>query len=148
MPDSAGRRIEVLSRTWDPAGGMQIIYKHKWNGTISFVKTLAHCSAICKNKDSTCILCGIELNWALQCWLSPRASSWALGYSAQERESGEVKRRRVFRLQSAGYSVQMGGAMEAGAMASGLWTEKQERTPLIHTWTTENISVYIHTEMS
>lgn len=65
------------------------------------------------------------LNWALQCWLRPRASSWALGCSAHDRESGEVKRTRVLRLQSAGYAVQTGGAMEAGAMAWGLWEERR-----------------------
>lgn len=69
----------------------------------------------------TCRLGGRELNRALQCWLIPTASSCALGCSAQERERGEVKRRRVLRLQSAGYSVHIGGAMEAGVMAWGLY---------------------------
>ena len=34
-----------------------------------------------------------------------------------------MKRRRVFRLQSVGNTVHTGGAMEAGAMAWGLWGE-------------------------
>lgn len=75
-----------------------------------------HLPHVCN--EPTCGLCGRELNCALQCWLSPWASSWALSCSAHERETREVRRRRVFRLQSAGYWVHTGAAV--GALAWGL----------------------------
>lgn len=78
-----------------------------------------------ERKNPTGRLCGKEQYWALQCWLIPRAASWALGCSAQERDRGEVKRSRVFKLQSAGYCVHTGGAIEAGAIECGLWRNEK-----------------------
>lgn len=118
-PDSVGRRNGALSRIWGPARGRSGLQINKdlqeSEGTMG----------VMQKRNYTCRLCGREVNWALQCWISPRASSWALGFSAQERDTEEVKRSRVFRLQSAGYCVQTGGAMEAGAIELGLWKDKQ-----------------------
>lgn len=76
-----------------------MIFCREVNFTLDYFKTLLFAFRI------TCRLWGKVISVALQCWMTPWASSCAFKWSAQVKGWEEVKRSRVLILQSTGNSV-------------------------------------------